>query len=283
MLPILATDALQFFRPMKQTSGAIRINCHMGKDISRLSVKLKLLTGSYILQSKRIRMYKTETEATCLLCKEKEETMEHFCRSCVKLSSTEYKLLTKRSDLHWYCPPCEEKAMKNLKIEKEVEKRCNKYFSKYEKRLDEMENKLDKKVELDEVKALIQENKESAATGGNDQDGTLTSQLEEFKESMARKSNIIIFRAEESKKTEPKERKVEDIAIVNELCKITGTNKQTVKNVTRLGKKDVDSDNPRPMIEMPVKNQLQGMLAVFEPLDRAQSKKNFEPSFVKIG
>jgi hypothetical protein len=25
------------------------------------------------------------------------------------------------------------------------------------------------------------------------------------------------------------------------------------------------------------------MLAVFEPLDRAQSKKNFEPSFVKIG
>jgi hypothetical protein len=137
--------------------------------------------------------------------------------------------------------------MKNLKIEKEVEERCNKYFSKYEKRLDEMENKLDKKVELDEVKALIQENKESAATGGNDQDGTLTSQLEEFKESMARKSNIIIFRAEESKKTEPKERKVEDIAIVNELCKITGTNKQTVKNVTKLGKKDVDSNNPRPM------------------------------------
>jgi hypothetical protein len=38
-----------------------------------------------------------------------------------------------------------------------------------------------------------------------------------------------------------------------------------------------------PVIEMPVKNQLQGMLAVFEPLDRAQSKKNFEPSFVKIG
>jgi hypothetical protein len=34
---------------------------------------------------------------------------------------------------------------------------------------------------------------------------------------------------------------------------------------------------------MPVKNQLQGMLAVFEPLDRAQSKKTFEPSFVKSG
>ena len=31
------------------------------------------------------------------------------------------------------------------------------------------------------------------------------------------------------------------------------------------------------MVEMPVKSQLQGMLAVFKPLDRAQSKKNFEP------
>jgi hypothetical protein len=39
----------------------------------------------------------------------------------------------------------------------------------------------------------------------------------------------------------------------------------------------------RKEVEMPVKNQLQGMLAVFEPLDRAQPKKNFEPSFVKIG
>ena len=91
--------------------------------------------------------------------------------------------------------------MKNLKIEKEVEERCNQYFSKYEKRLDEMESKLDKKVDRDEVKAMIEEDKENATTGGNDQDGTLTSQLEEFKQSMARKSNIIIFRAEESTKT----------------------------------------------------------------------------------
>jgi hypothetical protein len=170
-------------------------------------------------------------------------------------------------------PPCEEKAMQNLKIEKEVEERCNKYFSKYETRLDEMESKLDKKADLDEVKALIQENKESAATGVNDQDRTLTSQLEEFKESMALKSSIIIFRAEESKKTEPKERKVEDIAIVNELCKITGTNKQTVKNVTRLGKKDVDSDNPRPMRVIFVDEKAKGsLMANMKNLATAEDK-----------
>ena len=27
-------------------------------------------------------MYKTETEPTCLLCKDKEETMEHFILGC---------------------------------------------------------------------------------------------------------------------------------------------------------------------------------------------------------
>ena len=82
--------------------------------------------------------------------------------------------------------------MKNLKIEKEVEERCNQYCSKYEKRLDEIESTLDKKVDLDVIKALIEENKESAATGGQDQDGTLTSQLEEFKESMVRKRKVIL-------------------------------------------------------------------------------------------
>ena len=70
-----------------------KVNCHTGKDISRLSVKLKLLTGSYILQSKRIRMYKTETEATCLLCKEKEETMEHFILGCRCLETIRNTLL----------------------------------------------------------------------------------------------------------------------------------------------------------------------------------------------
>jgi hypothetical protein len=37
---------------------------------------------------------------------------------------------------------------------------------------------------------------------------------------MVRKTIIIIFKAEESKKTEPEQRKAEDIALVNELCKL---------------------------------------------------------------
>ena len=73
----------------------------------------------------------TDDKAELLEC---EYCTGHFCRQCLKLSGQEYKLLGKRSDFHWYCPPCEEKAMRSLKIEKEIEERCKDYFSKYERR-----------------------------------------------------------------------------------------------------------------------------------------------------
>lgn len=40
-------------------------------------------------------------------------------------------------------------------------------------------------------------------------------------ESVARRNNIIIFKTKESEETEPEKRKVEDMKIVKELCKIT--------------------------------------------------------------
>jgi hypothetical protein len=47
-----------------------------------------------LCQSKRIRMYKTETEATCLLCKEKEETMGWRCLETVR-NPVLHELVTK--------------------------------------------------------------------------------------------------------------------------------------------------------------------------------------------
>jgi hypothetical protein len=50
-----------------------KINCHSAVDAARLPIKLKLLTGTCILQSKRIRMYKNEIDPKCLLsAKEKK-------------------------------------------------------------------------------------------------------------------------------------------------------------------------------------------------------------------
>ena len=56
------------------------------KEITRLSVKLKLLTDTYILQAKRAKFGPTyATSALCPLCKEDDETTEHFLLKCSSL------------------------------------------------------------------------------------------------------------------------------------------------------------------------------------------------------
>ena len=107
--------------------------------------------------------------------------------------------------------------MKNLKIEKEIEERCNDYFNLVEARLGNLESKIDN---IDQVKAMIEESKLNTTSGG--EGTTEVNELEEYKENVARRNNIIIFKAKESDEIETDQRKTDDIMIVNELCKITG-------------------------------------------------------------
>jgi hypothetical protein len=125
--------------------------------------------------------------------------------------------------------------LKNLKIEKEIVERCNDYFNLAEARLGNLESKIDKKADINQVKAMIEENKLDTASG--EEGTTEVNELEEYKENVARRNNIIIFKAKESDEIEPDQRKTDDIMIVNELCKITRANPESIKNVTRLGKK----------------------------------------------
>ena len=120
--------------------------------------------------------------------------------------------------------------MKNLKIEKEIEERCNDYFNLVEARLGNLESKIDN---IDQVKAMIEESKLDTSSG--EEGTTEVNELEEYKESVARRNNIIIFKAKESEEIEPDQRKTDDIMVVNELCKITRANPESIKNVTRLG------------------------------------------------
>ena len=52
-----------------------------------ISTKLKLVTGTYILQSNRAAYNQNAIDPTCLLCKIGEETIKHFLLSCTALSS----------------------------------------------------------------------------------------------------------------------------------------------------------------------------------------------------
>ena len=72
----------------------------------------------------------------------------------------------------------------------------------------------------------------------------MNEKLDEYKESLMRRSNIIIFKVDESLKEKPEERKVEDMQIINSLCTLTDASHESVQIVPRLRKK-LEGEKPR--------------------------------------
>ena len=56
-------------------------------EVRRISVKVKLATGTYTVQSIRAKFASQPGNGTCLLCKESEETIYHFLFECCILST----------------------------------------------------------------------------------------------------------------------------------------------------------------------------------------------------
>ena len=57
------------------------------RSCNRLPIKLKLLTGTYILQVNRVAFNQNEVDPTCRLCQTNKETLEHFILTCPMLES----------------------------------------------------------------------------------------------------------------------------------------------------------------------------------------------------
>ena len=65
------------------------------RDISRIPIRLKIVTGNYILQSDKAAFSKKSTSPICLLCTKSEETTTHFLIVCEKLEETRTPILNK--------------------------------------------------------------------------------------------------------------------------------------------------------------------------------------------
>ena len=65
------------------------------RDIARIPIRLKIVTGNYILQSDKAAFSKKSTNPICLLCKKSEETTTHFLIVCEKLEETRTPILSK--------------------------------------------------------------------------------------------------------------------------------------------------------------------------------------------
>ncbi|CAC5398819.1 unnamed protein product [Mytilus coruscus] len=60
----------------------LRIKHQSPRYSKRVPTKIKLLTGTYILQPLRYKIYKEGTEDHCIACDCKEETLEHLLIEC---------------------------------------------------------------------------------------------------------------------------------------------------------------------------------------------------------
>ena len=83
----------------------------------------------------------------------------HYCSTCLGMTDTEYEHHVHSSGM-WFCGICKPKVEETLKIEKEIEKRCQEHFEKYSKKLEQIEKVLQGKLDKEEVVALIEEKQE---------------------------------------------------------------------------------------------------------------------------
>ncbi|MEW8547744.1 MAG: reverse transcriptase family protein, partial [Candidatus Thiodiazotropha sp.] len=63
------------------------------REAQKLSVKLRLLTDTYILQSKKVKYYESEKSSLCKLCNESIEDQEHFLLKCEILDPVRIRIL----------------------------------------------------------------------------------------------------------------------------------------------------------------------------------------------
>ena len=63
------------------------------RDANRIPIKLKVVSGQYILQANRARFNQNQVDTICQLCGEEEENMEHFLLKCTILQAVRYQCI----------------------------------------------------------------------------------------------------------------------------------------------------------------------------------------------
>ena len=76
------------------------------RDIARLPVKLRLMTGTYYLQSNKAAFNQNRIDPTCLVCQMEPETLEHFLLGCNVLAETPEPYISELNVLIKECHSC---------------------------------------------------------------------------------------------------------------------------------------------------------------------------------
>ena len=63
------------------------------REVPRIAVHLKIVTGTYLLQTNRHSFNQNQVDPLCLLCKGASETIAHFLLDCTTLEITRQHIL----------------------------------------------------------------------------------------------------------------------------------------------------------------------------------------------
>ena len=99
---------------------------------------------------------------TCMKCKkiftsdddkllQCERCDEWHCTACLNMEDAYYAFMNERGDVHWFCPPCDAKALSSVKVDVSIEECCKYYMDNYETRLKSVETRLDNTVQKPEL------------------------------------------------------------------------------------------------------------------------------------
>lgn len=219
---------------------------------------------------------------------------EHFCRKCLNITQGDYKVLSKRSDAHWYCPKCEKKAVNSVKMEKQIEERCKAFLEKMENRVATLEEKVKDKPSEERVREIIQEEvakseselenkvKEAIQVNlDNEEDETTDQKLNEIRDWESRRNNIVIYNSDEPTGENSEQRKLEDMNYVKKLCCFLETDANEVATTIRLGMKANNEDGSTK--NRPLKVVFKNEKAKTDILRNARKLQNADEKFKKIG
>ena len=113
----------------------------------------------------------------------------------------------------WFCIKCREKVEKNINVELNIEKHCKEIMERYECRIQTLEQGMEKKCNIEDVKKIVQE--EIASSNSTNSEINLlstqiqkesepistTSIIQEMNEIANRANNIVILRLSRNSRT----------------------------------------------------------------------------------
>ena len=85
-----------------------------------------------------------------------ESCRKDFCIDCVGVPNEDYAFISRpNSKIHWYCPLCEQKVVRNIRTEADIGERCSAFLERMENRVGALEAEMPNKVDMVDVQALV--------------------------------------------------------------------------------------------------------------------------------